>query len=197
MVVTVRSRGRLPHWEADRATYFVTFRLADSLPASVLAAFRQQRDNILATTTESDPRSTAYQHDKLLELFDDLIERHLDAGAGSCHLAEPAIADMVEHALRHFEGQRYSLRAWSVMPNHVHVVFTPQREFSLAAIIHSWKSYTAVQANRMLGRQGSFWQREYYDHLVRDNADFDRIVLYVLENPRKAGLLDWRWVGSL
>jgi REP element-mobilizing transposase RayT len=117
-VVTVRSRGHLPHWESERATYFVTFRLADSL------------------------------------------------------------------------------QAWAVMPNHVHAVFTPQKPFHLANIVHSWKSYSAVQANRILGRQGSFWQREYYDHLVRDDTDFDRIVRYVLDNPRKAGLLDWRWVGS-
>jgi REP element-mobilizing transposase RayT len=193
-VLKVRSRGRLPHWEADRATYFVTFRLANSLPATVLESYRQQREYILASD-ESAAGPPGYQRNKLQELFDNLIDRHLDAGTGDCYLAEPGIAEMVAQTLRHFDPQRYSLSAWSVMPNHVHVVFTPHEPFSLAQIVHSWKSYSGSRANRALDRKGSFWQREYYDHLVRDDTDFNRVVQYVLDNPRKAGLLDWPWVG--
>ena len=80
------------------------------------------------------------------------------------------------------------------MPNHVHVVFRPIGNHQLAAILHSWKSYTANAANRILKRTGSFWQREYYDHLIRNEEDFLRIVRYVMNNPVKAGLRDWPWV---
>jgi len=195
-VVTVRSRGRLPHWEAQRATYFVTFRLADALPASVLESFELQRENILATTDRDGGDVSRYKRDKLRELFGGLIDRHLDAGTGSCHLARPEIAGIVAEALEHFDGDRYRVFAWCVMPNHVHVVFAPHPGWPLADILHSWKSFSASRANRMLGRTGPFWQREYYDHLVRDGQDFDRVVQYVLDNPEKAGLVDWRWVGS-
>ena len=82
------------------------------------------------------------------------------------------------------------------MPNHVHVVFRQLADHTLAGIVHGWKSYTAKEANRLLRRTGVFWQREYYDHLVRDEADFRRIVRYVLENPKEAGLRDWPWVSA-
>jgi REP element-mobilizing transposase RayT len=93
------------------------------------------------------------------------------------------------------------------MPNHVHVVFCPMpdripaaRELTpLAAILHSWKSFSAQAANRALGRTGAFWQREYYDHLIRDEADYKRCVNYTLNNPVKAGLCEtweaWPWTG--
>ncbi len=194
-MVTVRTRGRLPHWESDRAKYFVTFRLADSLPASVLKALELERENILATAAEMPAQPSRYKREKLLDLFDQTIDRHLDSGIGECHLARPEIARMVAQSLAHFDDQRYRIFAWCVMPNHVHVVFSPIGTNALAEIVHSWKSYSAGQANRMLGRSGPFWQREYYDHLVRDDADFDRVVQYVVENPAKAGLLDWPWVG--
>ncbi len=80
------------------------------------------------------------------------------------------------------------------MPNHVHVVFQPLAGHGLADILHSWKSFTAKKANRLLGRLGEFWQREYYDHLIRDGEEFQRIVRYVGENPRRAGLRNWPWV---
>jgi REP element-mobilizing transposase RayT len=97
--------------------------------------------------------------------------------------------------LLHYDRVRYLLLAWCVMPNHVHVVFRPMENHTLAQIVQTWKSYSAHKANRLLGRSGEFWQREYYDHLVRDEADLHRIVRYVLENPRKAKLADWPWVG--
>ena len=194
-MVTVRSGGRLPHWEEKRATYFVTFRLADALPASVLESFELRRENILAATDLGGADVSQYKRDKLRELFDGLIERHLDAGSGSCYLARPKIAEVVAATLKHYNGQRYTILAWCLMPNHVHVVFTAHSGSTLAEILHSWKSFSASRANRLLGRTGPFWQREYYDHLVRDDRDLERVVQYVLDNPAKAGLVDWRWVG--
>ena len=83
----------------------------------------------------------------------------------------PAIEDLVQDALKHFDGTRYSLLAWCVMPNHVHVVFQPACGHELDTILHSWKSFTAHKAVDMLKVRPPFWQPQYYDHLIRDNDD--------------------------
>jgi REP element-mobilizing transposase RayT len=84
--------------------------------------------------------------------------------------------------------------AWCVMPNHVHVLARLFPGVSLASVLHSWKSFTAKRANTMLHRGGAFWQREYYDHLIRDESEFEYAVQYVFDNPAKAGLSNWPWV---
>jgi REP element-mobilizing transposase RayT len=146
-------------------------------------------------TAEQQRRElTATEHDRLDKLFSERIEQCLDSGQGACHLARAEIADLVVAALQHFDGTRYRLLTWCVMPNHVHVVFRPAPEHGLAGILHSWKSFTAKRANRILRKSGEFWQREYYDHLVRDEQDLQRIAHYVMENPARAGLKDWKWV---
>ncbi len=103
---------------------------------------------------------------------------------------------MVASAIRHFDGQRYRLYAWCVMPNHVHAVLEPLGAWKLAQILHSWKSFTAHEANRLLKRSGEFWQREYYDRMLRDGREFLRAVEYVGNNPLKAGLRDWPWAWT-
>jgi REP element-mobilizing transposase RayT len=124
-------------------------------------------------------------------------EETLDRGEGSCFMKDQRIASVVANTLTRFAGLRYFLLAWCVMPNHVHVVFEPIGRHTLAAILHTWKSFTAHEANRVLGRSGPFWQREYFDHLIRDENSLQRIVKYVVENPRKAGLRNWPWVSDL
>ena len=193
---TIRSRGRLPHWEADSAIYFVTFRLADSLPQSVIQAYEFERQDIIATALASGRAFSPSEEQRLERLFSEKIESKLDAGAGHCTLANPQVADAVAKALRHFDLSRYRLYAWCVMPNHVHALFRLMGEYVLADVLHSWKSYSSNIANRLLGMSGEFWQREYYDHLVRSKEEFYRIVNYILRNPDKAGLREWRWVGA-
>ncbi|MFZ0522420.1 MAG: transposase [Candidatus Acidiferrales bacterium] len=189
-MATVRNRGRLPHWENDNATYFVTFRLADSLPRSVLQQIESERADIIRTAQAMKRELSAGEQRRLTARSGERIEGYLDAGAGSCHLGKPAVAREMVRVLRHFEGDRYRLFAWCVMPNHVHVVFQPLAEYTLAGIVHGWKSYTAKEANRMLRRSGTFWQREYYDHLVRGENDLCRV------NPVTAGLRNWPWVSA-
>ena len=193
---TIRSRGRLPHWEADQAIYFVTFRLGDSLPRSVLVEFEAERQNIL-TAVKQAGRATLSPSDerRLEEVLSEKIQAKLDAGAGRCFLRDPQIAGVVAEALRHFNFSKYRMYAWCVMPNHVHVLFRSLEGHELAEILHAWKSFSATRANRLLRRSGGFWQREYYDHLVRSEDEFYRIVSYIAENPNRAGLRDWRWVG--
>lgn len=193
---TIRSRGKLPHWEADEAIYFVTFRLADSLPRSVLEELEAERQNILTATTQAG-RATLSPSDerRLEELLSEKIQAKLDTGAGRCFLAERRIASVVAEALKHFNLTKYRMYAWCVMPNHVHALFRILEGNALAEILHAWKSFSATKANRLLGRSGAFWQREYYDHLVRSEDEFYRIVNYITENPNRAGLRNWQWVG--
>jgi REP element-mobilizing transposase RayT len=193
-VPDVRTRGRLPHWEAKNAIYFVTFRLADSLPQSVIAAFEFEKRNIVATKQAGRPLSPTEQK-RLDELVSEKLQTKLDAGIGDCCLARPSIAALVSSAFQHFAERRYRIYAWCVMPNHVHVLFRILNNHSLAEILRSWKSYSAREANCILGRSGQFWQREYYDHLVRSEEEFYRVVNYIAENPAKAGLKSWKWVG--
>ena len=107
------------------------------------------------------------------------------------------IARIVADTIHHFHGQRYRLFAWCVMPNHVHALFSPLQEHTLEAILHSWKSYSAQQANALLACTGHFWQREYFDHLVRGESSLRKITQYIQDNPKRAGLLNWPWVEVL
>jgi REP element-mobilizing transposase RayT len=190
-VVTVREGAYLPHWTRDGATYAVCFRLADSLPQAVVEAWRLERAALLQGAGE---HPTAAQRERIHELFADRIEQHLDAGPGACWLRHPEIAGLVAGTLRHFDGQHYTLLAWCIMPNHVHVVVQPLGRHTLPSILKSWKGFSGKEANQRLHRQGAFWQPEYYDHLIRDAHDLVHAVRYVLANPANARLIHWPWV---
>jgi REP element-mobilizing transposase RayT len=174
----------LPHWEADAATYFVTFRLHDSLPTQVLTELADRNSR------------TALPNDTSRAVNVRTVEKYLDRGCGDCYLRDPAKAKVVQESILWNEDRIYRLIAWAVMPNHVHIVFRALLGQSLGKIVQSLKSFMAKKANELLGRTGSFWQREYYDRLIRDDAELDRAVRYVLNNPENAGLVSWNWVGS-
>ena len=191
----IRTRGYLPHLEETEATYFVTFRLEGSLPQSVLQQIAEETkalSNISQRTYLSKDQLTRQKY-----LQTRAIQQYLDRGLGECWLSNPLIADTVSNALHFFNNKRYESHAFSIMPNHVHWLFTPVEDFRLARILHGLKSYTANEANKILQRAGRFWEKEYYDHMVRDVEQFGKIVIYILENPVKAGLCnewsDWKW----
>jgi len=192
--VNIRSRKKLPHWEMEGGLYWVTFRLGDSLPRPVLDAILAERENALAAFQRAGRIPTPCDCQRIEDLFNERVEAYLNSGAGACHLADPRVADRVANALRFFDGARYQLAGWCVMPNHVHVLFTALPGQALEQILHSWKSFTSKEANRILGRGGNFWAREYYDHLVRDDEELARILGYIVNNPIKANLRDWQWV---
>ena len=116
---------------------------------------------------------------------------------GSCVLGRPRVAEIVQNSLLYFEGERYVLQAWCIMPNHAHVVVTPFDGHEVSTILRSWKSYTANPINRLLGRRGTLWERESFDHLCRKEESVTRFVEYTLSNPVEAGLCgtpeDWRF----
>jgi menaquinone-specific isochorismate synthase len=192
--VKIRGRGHLPHWEKENATYFITFRLADSLPKSVLDRIASERQTIVITANQLHRDLTSDEQKKMQRLSSPAIEKFLDGGAGSCHLKNPHVAEAIADTLCHFDEKRYRVFAWCVMPNHVHVVVKIFPGQTLATVVHSWKSFTAKSANRILGLRGAFWQREYYDHLIRNESELERAIRYVAENPEKAKLKQWKWV---
>jgi REP element-mobilizing transposase RayT len=167
------SSRHMPHWTQPGCTYFVTFRLADSVPAEKL----QQWNRL------SDPNQVREE-----------VQKWLDKGTGTCWLRRPEIANVVANSLRHFHGERYDLRLFVVMPNHIHVLVTPLPGHELSEILHSWKSYTANQINRLLGQSGPVWQHESFDHIVRDEQALLQFEGYIRDNPKSACLKEGEYV---
>ena len=166
---SAKFRGYLPHLYKDGCTFFVTFCLAD-----VTKGRRLQRRTL---TGNEDPTEIAASFEPR-------------PVAGNCILREPKMARIVENSLLYFQGERYALSAWCVMPNHVHVVMTPYDGHPLRRILHSWKSYTAHEINRQTGNSGPVWQEESFDHAVRDQDSFQKFINYTEVNPVSAGFVD-------
>lgn len=188
-----RQGAYLPHWEKDHAIYSVTFRLSDSVPQETLREWLIERDEIIARAADQKRPLTRDERMTLRTLYSDSVERFLQHSHGACWMKREDIASIVAGSLRFFENDRYHLYAWCVMPNHVHVVVRPLGEHSLASILHSWKSFSAKKANALLGRTGAFWQKEYYDHIVRSREELLHAIEYVWENPEQACLQNWQW----
>ncbi len=186
-----KHRRNLPHWEQPGATYFITFRLADSIPASLIHTWEAE----LAAWKDRHPepwdvKATAEYN----ILFYERRQEWLDQGHGSCTLRNPSAASIVAKALRHFDGERYALDHFVVMPNHVHVLFSPLEGNNLSDILHSWKSFTAKEINKLEGCTGRFWMEESFDRIVRDMGELEYYRRYELENPVRARLDEGQFV---
>lgn len=231
------TRRILPHWYVPRAAHFVTYRLAGTIPASVLQGLRARREAALKTKplTISLGAHRARQH----KLFFAAYDRFLDHSTRVNWLRERGVANMIRENLYHHNAEKYHLLAYCVMPNHVHILLqpiprgnkqpclsalpndglirqspepeqhSPEAFFSdeipdghspLSSIMHSLKSYTANQANKLLNRSGQFWQHESYDHWVRDEDELARIIDYIRLNPVRANLVgnahDWPYCSA-
>ena len=202
------SRGYLPHFESCEAIQHVTFHLADSVPKTVLLRLENELKDIPEGKRDAERRKR--------------LDAWIDAGHGSCVLREPGIAEMVQGSLLCFDGQRYRLMAWVVMPNHVHVLFKPMNGWMVAKIVASWKKFTAraicdwrrangeelvspglakrQSGDRRSRRSQGVWHREYWDRYIRDGKHFEQVVEYIRLNPVKAGLVEtagsWRWSSA-
>ena len=175
------SRGYLPHFDQDGFTQFITFRLADSVPQQVLDKWRLDIKNGEIKDTDFRRR----------------VEYYLDQNYGQGWLRKPAIGNLVEESLLKWDGERYKLIAWVIMPNHVHLLLSPLVAHTVADIMHSIKSFTSHEANKLLNRTGHFWSKEYYDRYIRDQRHFVSTIAYIENNPVKARLCtkpeEWPW----
>ncbi len=192
-------RRHLPHLYLPNAVYFITFRLAGSLPYHAIEELQE--------------KSRLQKKHKISFVdFDRALEKTIgDVG----WLAHAAIADMIAEAIRFQDGKEFRLVAFCIMPNHVHLVIglgdcdmlghvrqvSNLSNKTMSEIMHSLKRYTARKANKILMRSGPFWQDESYDHVIKDDAELERIINYVVYNPVKAGLVknwrDWKWNYSI
>jgi putative transposase len=194
----IHSRGYLPHVKREGASYFVTFRLADSLPREVLLRFEREHAQALREMSQNAKQEETEEINRELRRK---IERFLDQGHGECLLRRSEIADLATEALLHYDGQQYLLDEWVVMPNHIHVVLWPKPNFTLSEILKGRKRQIARQANLVLGRTGeTFWQRESYDHWIRNDEEKSGIRRYIRMNPVKACLCkapeEWKWSSA-
>lgn len=180
-----RYSGWLPHWRQSNRLYFVTFRLGDSIAQPVLKKWRAERKLWLDLHPEPWSEADLREYHKR---FTESMARHLDAGAGACLLKDPAVSQIVENTLRHFDGDRYQLGDYVIMPNHVHVLVRPSENRSLEKILHSWKSFSAHEINNLLKQTGPIWAEEYFDHLVRNENQLNALRTYIQDNPVKAKL---------
>jgi REP element-mobilizing transposase RayT len=182
-----KSWNRLPHWRQDQAAYFVTYRLSDSIPDAQMKTWRVQREQWCRNhPLPWSPETEADYH----RLFSSTIDRHLDDGHGCCLLREPANAEVVAETFHHYDQRHYLLHAWVVMPNHVHVLASPGEANSLHRIVAGWKRFTGTRINARTGKSGPFWQKDYFDRLIRDWDHFMNVARYIRRNPAKAKLRD-------
>ena len=187
---------RLPHWVQAGTLCFVTWRTADSLPKDVIGRLAAERGRLLANyglSEHGDWRREIAKlsaadrgrvHWRLFSAWDE----ELDRAAGECVLARPELSQIVADSLLHFDGDRYELTDFVVMPNHVHLIAAFPSEELLFKQCESWKRFTAREIQKRLARQGEFWQVDQFDHLVRSEEDFAKYRKYIAENPKKAGL---------
>ena len=178
-------RGYIPHFDGGQVSQFLTFRLFDSLPQSVIKKWREE------TSALGEEGKTMFRKN---------VESYLDKGYGSCLLQDERVAKLTEDSLLFHHTKKYDLVAWVIMPNHIHFLATPLESIELSTIAHSIKSYTAHEANKVLGRQGQFWQHEPFDRYIRNRRHFVSVIRYIENNPVKAGLCaqpqDWRFSSA-
>jgi putative DNA methylase len=128
------------------------------------------------------------------------IQQYLDAGYGRCWLRDERIAGLVQNAMLHFDDQRYRLLEWVIMPNHIHAILETREGHPLSDVLHSWKSFTAKEANRILRRTGPLWEPEYFDRYLRNSTHYFVAVRYLRPNPVKAKLCsrpeDWKFSSA-
>ncbi len=174
------NRGYLPHFDAGAVVQTLTFRLADSVPRGIYKEF-------LAVAKRDQKWQTR-------------IEHLIDEGRGACLLKHPENASIVRAALQYFDGERYRLLAWAIMPNHVHTLIEQIDGYLLGDIVHSWKSYTSHAINLLRRSTGAVWAPDYYDRFVRNEEHYANAIHYIENNPVKAGLVrtprDWEYSSA-
>lgn len=198
-------RGMLPHVESPELTQHVTFHLLDALPLQVVLRWKAELDQLHPSHRSTEKRRR--------------LQAYLDAGHGSCALRDPRAAELTQRALLHFQGARYLLHAWCIMPNHVHVLFQTLPGWTMSRLVWSWKSYTG----RLIGQLGlmaagsprsddqygsthasgapnKIWHRDYFDRYMRDRHHLAQVIDYIHHNPVQAGLVEradaWPWSSA-
>jgi REP element-mobilizing transposase RayT len=192
--------GHVPHWRQEGKMYFITSRLADSMPQEKLREWHDERKRWLEShglhdINELDALPEAERHE-FHTTFTARWHTWLDHGHGECHLRCPELREYLIHRLHSLEAASCELDAWTIMPNHLHALVTPSGK-TLGEVVRHWKGGSASDINKDLGRSGTLWQAEPYDHLVRSEAQMHHYRRYIAENPIKAGLREGEYACGL
>lgn len=190
------TRRRLPHWKMNGSVYWITFRLADAIPQDKLRVWKQERDYWLRL--HPDPRSEA-DWNEYDQRFGKRIEAWLDAGMGSRALARPDVREAVKRCLLRFNEERLLLHVAVIMPTHVHLLLEPLKNHDLSRLLKGIKGANAREASKRIGTAATFWLDESFDHVVRTEKQYQRLVRYIADNPVKAGLREdeyWLYLGG-
>ena len=179
------TRRNLPHWTKRNAVYWITFRLADSVPRARLEEWSIERE--LWGRDHPVPWSEE-EWREYDQRFGERLENWLDSGHGSCLLSRSEVREILRDCLLRFEGERLHLPAGVIMPNHVHLLLEPLNGHLLAGLLKGIKGASARNINRLLEREGRVWQDESYDHIVRSKAQYRHLLRYIAGNPAQAGL---------
>ena len=195
-------KRKLPHWQPNHAEFFITFRLADSLPQRAIEKIKSEKrllERKLYNAQQVDRSDKLSDLRKKHRLLFNKYEDQLDSGSsGPTWLSKPSIANTISEAIHYRDGSKYDLYAYCIMPNHVHMVIkmislNKDRQIpALTSVLKSLKSFTALKANRILNRTGQFWQHESFDRVIRNAEELESTIKYVLNNPAKANLID-KW----
>ena len=188
---------KLPHWAQPGVMCFITWRTWDSLPTAVVDGWLKERtmwllhhgvDPISSDWKLALQRLSVTDQHEFHSTFTNRWEDLLDHCHGDCVLKQPVLARIVAESLHFFDEDRYFLTDYVVMPNHVHLLASFGDERMMLKQCESWKHFTAVNINKALNRQGRFWQKDSFDHLVRNQEQFEYFRRYIAANPARAKL---------
>jgi len=174
-------------------TYFVTLRLADAMPKESLAEIKGKASAMIEAEGGDDAA--------LKRTIARLIEEELNRWHGDCWLRDDEVARTVVAALQAGHGRKYTLRAWSLLPNHLQAVFSVADGVDAGAVVREWRSYTTRQVNILVGREAEeLWEKMPYLKACMDDADVVRRVRGVEFRPVNGGLCrrprDWKWSSA-
>lgn len=183
--------------EAGEKTHYVTMRMTDALPRAVIEAWHDDIDRRIRMISRMKGRPLLPDEERdLVRRTLGRVERYLDGGRGRCVLADPRAAGAVEEVLWRGDGASYRLKAWSVMPNHVHAMVALKGNLSLDEVICEWKSEATRRVNQELHRTGNLWHPDVIDYAVESASEYARLRATIISDPDRAGLHDWPFVGE-
>ena len=202
-------RRNLPHIYPEDAMFFITFLLAGAIPASVLKKLKKEKEYYIKMLRKKfNGKKFDKEIYKIKKIYIGQFDDFLDSkSTGPYWLEEEVIAQIVADKMHALDGVRYELIAYTIMSNHVHVLFNTTgvnestksnvsgktKDYPVADTMRLLKGSTSRLCNLELGRNGAFWHHESYDHYVRDETELNRIIKYIVNNPVKAGLVDgWK-----
>lgn len=178
-------RRNLPHWHLDNCIQFVTFHLADSLPKSVRLELQMIKQRFVDKNPEPWTQET---NARFKSLFPTAINDYLDSGYGKCYLRYRECATIMSDTITYFDGERYKIHRFVIMPNHVHVLVELTGSHGLSQICKSWKNYSALKINRILGKSGKLWHHESWDRMIRNERHYVNVVNYIEKNIKQGGV---------